>query len=250
MPTTPVAPAVRRLPDPRSDHRRDLGRRRRGPSAGPTGRPPGASGGRCGRGHPGDPRAVVDADGRPGQRRVDAPRAPHRDRPGPGHHEDVLDQPLDRGRARWPGPGRGQGQLDLGERCRSQRSQQGLDAGAGIRQVDLVLLVLVTAYPGNRVYRWGCAGSNNVYLFGHAHSVFKPLHDAYVRGRLAKGMKVYYADANGKVIDVRRLAGGRSPRRTRAPGPTPAQSTPEPDPADLRRRPQPVPADRPPRKVG
>jgi hypothetical protein len=55
------------------------------------------------------------------------------------------------------------------------------------------------AYPGDVVYRWGCAGANNVYLFGHAHSVFKPLHDAYVRGRLAKGMKVTYADANGKV---------------------------------------------------
>ena len=56
-----------------------------------------------------------------------------------------------------------------------------------------------TAYPGDRVYRWGCAGANNVYLFGHAHSVFKPLHDAYVRGRLQKGMKVMYADANGRV---------------------------------------------------
>jgi len=55
------------------------------------------------------------------------------------------------------------------------------------------------AYPGDRVYRWGCAGGNNVYLFGHAHSVFRSLHDAYVRGRLSKGMKVYYADANGKV---------------------------------------------------
>jgi hypothetical protein len=54
-------------------------------------------------------------------------------------------------------------------------------------------------YPGNRVYRWGCAGRNNVYLFGHAHSVFKPLHDAYVRGRLRKGMKVYYAGGDGKV---------------------------------------------------
>ena len=54
-------------------------------------------------------------------------------------------------------------------------------------------------YPGNRVYRWGCAGRNNVYLFGHAHSVFKPLHDAYVRGGLRKGMKVYYADGAGKV---------------------------------------------------
>lgn len=56
-----------------------------------------------------------------------------------------------------------------------------------------------SAYPGDRVYRWGCAGGNNVYLFGHAHSVFKPLHDAYVRGRLSKGMKVIYADGNGRV---------------------------------------------------
>ncbi len=56
-----------------------------------------------------------------------------------------------------------------------------------------------SAYPGNRVYRWGCAGGNNVYLFAHAHSVFKPLHDAYVRGRLSKGMKVVYADGNGRV---------------------------------------------------
>ena len=55
------------------------------------------------------------------------------------------------------------------------------------------------AYPGNRVYRWGCAGRNNVYLFGHAYSVFKPLHDAYVRGRLKKGMKVLYADSRGRV---------------------------------------------------
>lgn len=55
------------------------------------------------------------------------------------------------------------------------------------------------SYPGDRVYRWGCGGKNNIYLFGHAHSVFKPLHDAYVRGRLKKGMKVHYADANGKV---------------------------------------------------
>jgi len=54
-------------------------------------------------------------------------------------------------------------------------------------------------YPANRVYRWGCAGGNNVYLFGHAHSVFKPLHDAYVGGRLRKGMKVYYAGSDGKV---------------------------------------------------
>ena len=55
------------------------------------------------------------------------------------------------------------------------------------------------SYPGNRVYRWGCAGTNNVYLFGHASSVFKPLHDAYVRGRLQKGAVLYYADGAGRV---------------------------------------------------
>jgi hypothetical protein len=55
------------------------------------------------------------------------------------------------------------------------------------------------SYPGDVVYRWGCAGRNNVYLFGHAHSVFKPLHDAYVRGRLQKGMQVHYANGDGRV---------------------------------------------------
>jgi hypothetical protein len=53
--------------------------------------------------------------------------------------------------------------------------------------------------PDNYVYRWGCAGTNNVYLLGHAYSVFKPLHDAYVGGRLKKGMKVFYADGSGHV---------------------------------------------------
>jgi hypothetical protein len=53
--------------------------------------------------------------------------------------------------------------------------------------------------PDNFVYRWGCAGRNNVYLLGHAYSVFKPLHDAYISGRLRKGMKVVYADGSGHV---------------------------------------------------
>jgi sortase (surface protein transpeptidase) len=55
----------------------------------------------------------------------------------------------------------------------------------------------------NYVYRWGCAGHNNVYLFGHASSVFKPLHDAYIRHRLYRGMKVLYADAAGHVRSYR-----------------------------------------------
>jgi hypothetical protein len=56
-----------------------------------------------------------------------------------------------------------------------------------------------SAYPGDRVYRWGCAGTNNVYLFGHASSVFEPLHDAYVSGRLRKGMVLFYAGDDGDV---------------------------------------------------
>lgn len=53
--------------------------------------------------------------------------------------------------------------------------------------------------PDNLVYRWGCAGANNVYLLGHAYSVFKPLHDAYVGHRLKVGMKAWYADGTGRV---------------------------------------------------
>jgi hypothetical protein len=53
--------------------------------------------------------------------------------------------------------------------------------------------------PDNYVYRWGCAGANNVYLMGHASSVMKPLHDAYVSGRLRTGMKAIYADSKGRV---------------------------------------------------
>jgi hypothetical protein len=56
-----------------------------------------------------------------------------------------------------------------------------------------------TRPPDNLVYRWGCAGKNNVYLLGHAYSVFKPLHDAYVSGRLKKGMVVVYGDGAGKI---------------------------------------------------
>jgi len=57
--------------------------------------------------------------------------------------------------------------------------------------------------PANRVYRWGCAGANNVYLFGHAWGVMKPLHDAYVSGRLKVGMTTVYADGNGRVRTYR-----------------------------------------------
>jgi len=53
--------------------------------------------------------------------------------------------------------------------------------------------------PGMVVYRWGCAGHNNVYLFAHAGGPFWKLHDLYVSGRLRKGMTVVYADGSGHV---------------------------------------------------
>jgi hypothetical protein len=56
-----------------------------------------------------------------------------------------------------------------------------------------------TSVPGNHIYRWGCAGRNNVYLLGHAWGVMKPLHDLYVRGGLHRGMVAIYADASGRV---------------------------------------------------
>jgi sortase (surface protein transpeptidase) len=55
----------------------------------------------------------------------------------------------------------------------------------------------------NYVYRWGCAGRNNIYLFGHASSVFRPLHDAYTHHRLSHAMRVIYADAAGHVRTYR-----------------------------------------------
>ena len=53
--------------------------------------------------------------------------------------------------------------------------------------------------PDNLIYRWGCAGNNNVYILGHAYGVMKPLHDLYVRGGLHKGMVAVYADNAGRV---------------------------------------------------
>jgi len=53
--------------------------------------------------------------------------------------------------------------------------------------------------PGNVVYRWGCAGANNVYLFGHAANVFSGLHRAYLRKTIKVGQKAWYADNNGTV---------------------------------------------------
>lgn len=57
--------------------------------------------------------------------------------------------------------------------------------------------------PANRVYRWGCAGKNNIYLFGHAWGVMKPFHDGYLAGRVKVGMVAKFADATGTVRTYR-----------------------------------------------
>lgn len=57
--------------------------------------------------------------------------------------------------------------------------------------------------PDNYIYRWGCAGTNNVYILGHAYGVMKPLHDLYVRGGLKVGMVAKYADRKGVVHTYR-----------------------------------------------
>lgn len=49
------------------------------------------------------------------------------------------------------------------------------------------------------VYRWGCAGANNVYLMAHAGGIFGPLYTAYYAGRLKAGMLVVYADGDARI---------------------------------------------------
>jgi len=56
-----------------------------------------------------------------------------------------------------------------------------------------------TTTPGYVVYRWGCAGTNNVYLMAHAGGPFAALNSAYYSGRLRVGMKVMYANSSGVV---------------------------------------------------
>jgi hypothetical protein len=53
--------------------------------------------------------------------------------------------------------------------------------------------------PDNFVYRWGCAGRNNVYLMAHAAGKFGPLNRAYYSGRLARGQLLVYADNAGRI---------------------------------------------------
>jgi hypothetical protein len=52
--------------------------------------------------------------------------------------------------------------------------------------------------PGPLVYRWGCAGANNVYLLAHAGGKFQPIYNAYYAHRLKVGQLAVYADSQGR----------------------------------------------------
>jgi hypothetical protein len=102
--------------------------------------------------------------------------------------------------------------------------------------------------PDNLTYLWGCAGTNNVYLLGHAYGVFKPLHDAYYNGKLKKGLKVMYADATGTVHTYSVLWWKVVKPTTDASWAWAPLSSPGHDAPDLPRREQRVPADDPARR--
>ena len=57
----------------------------------------------------------------------------------------------------------------------------------------------------NGIWRWPCAGANNIYLMGHAWGVFAPLHDGYHSGLLNPGLIAFYADGAGVVHRYRLL---------------------------------------------
>ena len=75
---------------------------------------------------------------------------------------------------------------------------------------------------------------------------FKPLHDAYVNGRLRVGMKAYYADGSGKVHTYKVKWWKLTRPTTSAELGLGVAERAVDDPPDVRRREQRVPADGPP----
>ena len=63
---------------------------------------------------------------------------------------------------------------------------------------------------GTSIYRWGCAGSNNTYLLGHAFAAFKPINTGYHSGALKVGLTAYMAGSDGvthqyRVTEIRHV---------------------------------------------
>lgn len=46
----------------------------------------------------------------------------------------------------------------------------------------------------NGIWRWPCAGANNLYLLGHASGSFAPIHNGYHAGSLTPGLAARYTD--------------------------------------------------------
>lgn len=59
------------------------------------------------------------------------------------------------------------------------------------------------------IWRWPCAGANNIYLLGHNWGIFHPLQVAYHAGLLKPGLVLMYSDQRA-VIHHYRLAWARS----------------------------------------
>ena len=51
----------------------------------------------------------------------------------------------------------------------------------------------------NRIYDYRCAGSNNLFLLGHAGGVFRGLNAAYHSGALKVGTTLLYSDPSSQV---------------------------------------------------
>jgi hypothetical protein len=63
----------------------------------------------------------------------------------------------------------------------------------------------------DRVEYWGCAGTNNLYLLGHAYGAFAAIHDGYHSGALRVGLTAYFADKAGRthryrISEIRHVA--------------------------------------------
>ena len=153
---------------------------------------------RCGRGRIRRRRPV--ARRRVGRRRPAAGRGRPGRRPSPVGHSGRRTQ-VRSGRIRRveePAVGRRFGQVEF-RRCHElPRREPPLDPVPRDQQGHPVVRVLAEPAAGRRGLSLGlCRPQQRVLAVGHAWSTFKPLHDAYVGGRLRKGMKVIYADGGG-----------------------------------------------------
>ena len=83
-----------------------------------------------------------------------------------------------------------------------------------------------SAYPGNRVYRWGCAGAQQRLPVRARPQRVQAAPRRLRRRPAPEGHEALLRRRQRQVVHATRSPGGRSRPPTRAPGPTPAQSRP------------------------